>query len=1156
MFKTLTSAKFLVLIFIILQVLGFSFIYRDYDRRVSGLKNSRIQYLRNQYNATLNSYSLLTNTIFEEVIDQPEILSIVAKAYKSKDPKIRAIARGELFAKLNDTYQRLVGRNFRQLHFHLANGESLLRFHLPSRFGDNLFESRPSIKYVNTAKVKIEGFEEGLGGPGFRYVFPLTFQGIHIGSAELGVSFEALRTSMEKLYGPERFSFLIKKEIIDKIPVSDETFKFKPSPFGEDYVYEDFDRESYPSAQSFESDREAISRISTQIKAEVSPLILEGKPFCIGVAANDTEYIATFLPVFNIGGRQNAYIFSLFKDASFSVRWNDLILKSTGFSLFLLAFFAFIYVGEHSRRKLADQNRRIEEQTYRLKNITDNMAEAIYVLDRTGQVTFVNPAAESLLGLSSNDIVGKRIEQFVEFQQYINGEQLFVLSAALEAIERGVKVSREESARILQTGEVFQISSTSSPILEKGRIIGVVTVVEDVTERKKTEIELRRSEIRLRSVVENASDAIITVNPFGKIETFNPAAERIFGYSRVEVFDCSASILMPEPYASGLDDFVKKVLTNTSDKPYSQTTELLAKRKDGETFPVELSISEVRFGSQRMLLSIIRDVSERKKFEQELIDARERAEQGSRAKSEFLANMSHEIRTPMNGIIGMTQLALETALTVEQRDYLNTVKASSELLLKLINDILDFSKIEAGKFEIDNDDFKLRDTLSDAIRGLALQAEEKGLELMCEVSEDVPDDLHGDPVRIRQIIVNLVGNAIKFTEKGEILVTADLLNTEDSRFTIHFCVADTGIGISPQKKEKIFQPFDQADTSTTRRYGGTGLGLSISTRLVEMMNGRIWVDSELGKGSKFHFTIQLTPAVGEMRENELEPTQSLEGTKVLVVDDNVTNLKILEVQLSNWGMVVTSAQNGADALEVMKKSASSNEPFAIALIDCMMPEMDGFQLAELIRSDPQIKDTKLVMLSSATRIGDSHDLEKYGLKSWLVKPVKPSELLLSLLRVLGKLRQSPKADATDVETSRDVHHKTANILLAEDNAINRILAVRLLEKAGYKVVCAQNGLEVLRLLGEQQFDIILMDISMPELDGFEATRRIRESETQTGAHLPIIAMTAHALKEDRGRCLEAGMDDYVSKPVNFKELFEKIDRCISDLSRNDASARN
>ena len=246
----------------------------------------------------------------------------------------------------------------------------------------------------------------------------------------------------------------------------------------------------------------------------------------------------------------------------------------------------------------------------------------------------------------------------------------------------------------------------------------------------------------------------------------------------------------------------------------------------------------------------------------------------------------------------------------------------------------------------------------------------------------------------------------------------------------------------------------------------------------------------------------------------------------------------------------------SDALEVMKKSASSNEPFAIALIDCMMPEMDGFQLAELIRSDPDIKDTKLVMLSSATRIGDSHDLEKYGLKSWLVKPVKPSELLLSLLRVLGKARQSPKEDSTHVETSRDAHHKTANILLAEDNAINRILAVRLLEKAGYKVVCAQNGLEVLRLLGEQQFDIILMDISMPELDGFEATRRIRESEAQTGAHLPIIAMTAHALKEDRGRCLEAGMDDYVSKPVNFKELFEKIDRCISDLSRNEASAQN
>ena len=1038
MFKTLVSTRFIAPLFILLEIIGLLLIHRDYDNRISNIKQFRVQSIRNQYNATLNSYSLLTNTIFDEVIDQPEVLALVKKADDAKNEQMKAIVRGQLFAKLNDTYQRLADRDFRQLHFQLRNGESLLRFHIPSKFGDNLFKNRPSIKFVNTAKVKVEGFEEGPGGPGFRYVFPLNFEGTHIGSAELGVSFEALRNSMEKLYAPEIFSFLVKKQNFEEMVFPDVAKKYRLSGISKDYLYGPKESESAAFSKLSKLDGNTISEIDNQIRKQAGSLITNGKPFCIEIVVDHKHFVVTFLPVFNIVGKQAAYIFSSIEDSGFAARWNDFIAKVSAFSLFLLAFFALIFVSERSRKKLAEQNRQIEKQTYRLQNITDNMAEALYVVDRSGAITFVNPAAKNLFANSGGEILGKKIETFIQGQRDQDGASIISPDTSSEAMQKGVKVSEESDMKVLSTGEVFQVLSKSAPIVEYGNITGAVTIIEDVTERKKTEMELRRSEIRLRAVVQNALDAIITVDVQGRIETFNPSAETIFGFSRDEVFGQNARILMPEPYASRFDEFVTRALVLDSPKPFSQKAETVARRKDGSTFPVELSISETRLGAKKMLLGIIRDISERKRFEEELISARERAEQASKAKSEFLANMSHEIRTPMNGIIGMTQLALETKLTPEQRDYLSTVRASSELLLKLINDILDFSKIEAGKMELDYLDFKLRDTLADTVRALSLQAEDKGLELLFRVSEEVPDDLYGDPVRIRQIIVNLVGNSIKFTQSGEIVVSVELCETEDSRVTIEFCVLDTGIGISQEKIEKIFQPFDQADTSTTRRYGGTGLGLSISRRLVEMMGGRIWVDSELGQGSKFHFTIQLETPLTEPQVKDLAPVQILEGVRVLVVDDNLTNLKILDRQLAHWGMDVTLAQGGPEALNIMKKFALENTPFTVAIIDCMMPEMDGFELSSIIKNSLELNKTKLVILSSAAQIVDAKERKKYGLEAWLVKPIKQSELLTCLLTILGEIYPSKLEPSADqVGLAKSIHGRNVKILLAEDNAINR-----------------------------------------------------------------------------------------------------------------------
>ncbi|HEX2696147.1 MAG TPA: response regulator, partial [Anaerolineales bacterium] len=729
------------------------------------------------------------------------------------------------------------------------------------------------------------------------------------------------------------------------------------------------------------------------------------------------------------------------------------------------------------------------------ETIFDSLSDPIFVTDSNGRILRCNHAVIDRLNTTFPRVIGQPLSQVLGGSQPSGMPDL------------------DHQKEFAWLGRSYELSRY--PIQVEGSEAQSLFILHDITERKQDEAIIQREKQYFESLVENSPVAIVVLNNEEKILSINPAFEKLYGYKKDE----ATGVL--------LDTLITTDETRAEAAEYTQTVMKEAihkigrrRRKDGSLVDVEIFGVPVMVGGERSgALAMYHDISE-------LVRARYEAEEASRAKSEFLANMSHEIRTPMNGVIGMIELTLDTHLTAEQRDFLQISLQSAEALLTLLNDILDFSKIEAKKLELEKINFNLRTTVEDVAYMLAKRAQDKGLEMACLVHPDLDGDLRGDPARIRQILVNLAGNAIKFTHQGEIVIYAAPVSQTATETVIRFSVHDTGIGISPERQALIFERFTQADGSTTRKYGGTGLGLTISKQLVEAMGGEIGVDSKPGEGSDFWFTIQFEklPAAAKPRSTtplDLRPVQ-LKGLHILGIDDNPTNRLIIGKMVEGFGCRIEMVTSGAKALEALQNAYRANDPYRIVLLDMQMPGMDGEQVAKAIIGNKDYRDAKIIILTSIGHRGDAARLEALGCSGYLLKPVKQHMLYEALVAVLGRKEdEAPKLITRHLLTEQK--RAGQRILLAEDNSINQKLAVVLLQKAGYSVDTVENGKQAVERLRQEPYSAVLMDVQMPELDGFEATQQIRKMEMD-GKHTPIIAMTAHALKGDRERCLEAGMD--------------------------------
>ncbi len=817
-----------------------------------------------------------------------------------------------------------------------------------------------------------------------------------------------------------------------------------------------------------------------------------------------------------------------FRDAERDLREVNLQLKRTNLAL------------DHTVEERTAKLRAIEE---RFELAVRGSTDGIWDWKVLTNDVYYSPRLKELLGYADDEIANV----FASFETHLHPDDHDWVMRRLSEHLMERKPYDVEYRLLTKSGAYRWYRARGQAIWnDAGQAVRMAGSITDVTE----EHGLRE---RFRLAVEASPAALLMVHQDGNILMANSRCLKLFGYSAAELIGNPVEMLIPERFRIGHPALRDEYFEAPVQRETGTDLDMRGLRKDGSEFPIKVELSPVETAEGQTVICGVLDLTDQKRMFQVMRQAKEAAESASRAKSSFLANMSHEIRTPMNGIIGMAQLLAQTELRSHQRDYLATVEESAHILLRLLNDILDFSKIEAGKLELECTDFRVSECVARASQMLVLRAVEKGLEIACRIAPEIPDHLCGDPGRLQQVLVNLIGNSVKFTEAGEIFVNVNAESITPERARLQFSVSDTGIGIPPEKLDQIFRPFEQAEASTTRRFGGTGLGLTISRQLVEMMHGRMWIESEVGRGSTIHFTAEFGISADQHLHEPAE-LESLDGLPVLVVDDNLTNRRILSEMLQHWHMQPVLAESADSARLALQAAEEAQHPIRLILLDHHMPGEDGLHFAKSLRGLLNRGGCPIIMISSGSSPNDTDLGQKYGIGRFMTKPVIASELLNEVLRQFGRYTNVKIDQKRASATSQPVQPR--RVLLVEDNEINRRVAMGLLHSRGHQVALAENGQEAVDMVAADEFDVVLMDMQMPVMDGYEATTAIRTREGQIGGHIPIVAMTAEALKGDRERCLETGMDDYVSKPIAPDEMYRAIERFPALCLSVDAGPRN
>ncbi len=1010
-------------LFLLLAWLAVAGMFRQrHSEQRSAYLNQSLEMQDLAWRATVRSFEDGLGVYVNEYVRRPEILDLLAKAQVESQ---RVQARVLLYRKLSPVYQVLRARGVRHLHFHLPHAVSLLRFHTPHQSDDTLLAVRPSVRLAQLHRQTVEGFEVGKVISGFRSVHPLEAgNGELLGSVELGLPFDTLRQAIAELKPDSEFNLILRRHALRHL--FDESLGLY-GPWAGDpsaWVEEDPRRElpDAPPPMSFTS-RRLEARIAEREDIRQALELSEGGAFKLTLGAK--AYVAVFTPITDVQRDLAGYLVSYADGRALAEQDVNFFTNLALTTFFVMLAGWALYRLMLSRSRLAQERRQFQA-------IAESMGEGLYVTDSAGQLTYINPAGAALLERDRDKLLGESPHD--SFHPRSSGPDR---SDCPLCRSRGP--FHGELTFVRSNREPFVVRAASRPLIEGGAVRGMVTVFEDISERKRTEAELLRAK-----------------------ESLEKANERL-----------------------------KRAIAH----------------------------------SNRMA---------------------EQARNANEAKSRFLANMSHEIRTPMNGIVGMAELMLGTELDKEQEQYVRTMRACGESLLSIINDILDFSKIEADRLVLAEEDFNMLELVEESADLLTLQIGDKPMEMISYVAPDVPLWLRGDPGRLRQVLLNLGSNAVKFTTRGEVAILVSLAECTDERATVCCEVRDTGVGISAEQREKLFLPFEQGDPSSTRQFGGTGLGLAITRRLLDLMGGTIDFDSAPGKGTIFRCTIPLKSVVSEDNSAD-SPTLDCSGVPMLVACANVTQRDFLIRRLENQQALIRVAHNSELVLAVAEQARLEGAPLRVVFLDHDLAPPMTVPLAHALRRAGQEPPPAVIVLSRLSRLSVAHKEDEQPFSGVLHKPIRTAKLMEMLEQVLSHRSGllASKLDEDKKRSEQDVPVEKGRILLAEDNPVNRKLAMTFLSRLGFEAEEVENGRQALELLGKDRFDLVLMDVQMPEMDGMEATRRIRTGQGgDEHMDIPIIALTAHAMHGDRERCLRVGMSDYLAKPIRMAELSDKLQRWI------------